>query len=190
VNATDPSGRVIKLVKAAFNVGRRAVRNGGDLRRAGIDEVQALADNFSTLADGQLSLDDAIAVFDLATGFGDELKAISKLENLADSATSALGAGKGAVHGSNVHAEFAKRVWALGDTRLHAEVSYKDGKIVPYGTPGSVRVDVVYGDPAAPTALIDLKTGGAALSKSRANALVKKSPNGDKCRVYCVKPNQ
>ncbi|MFN9976967.1 MAG: RHS repeat-associated core domain-containing protein, partial [Phycisphaerae bacterium] len=95
VNATDPTGRVIKLVKAVFNVGRRAVRNGGDLRRAGIDEVQALADNFSTLADGQLSLDDAIAVFDLATGFGDELKALSKLENLADSATSALGAGKG-----------------------------------------------------------------------------------------------
>lgn len=75
---TDPNGEFLKLAKAAFNVIKRAVKNGGDFKKAGADELASLADNLATLADGQLTLEDAFAVVDLATGFGDEVKSISK----------------------------------------------------------------------------------------------------------------
>jgi len=76
INNVDPSGKFLKLAKAAFNVVRRAIKNGGDFRKAGADELASFADNLSTLADGQLTLDDAFAVADLATGFGGEAKQI------------------------------------------------------------------------------------------------------------------
>jgi RHS repeat-associated protein len=76
---TDPDGNFLKLLKAAYNVGKRAYKNGGDFKKAGADELVSFADNLSTLADGQLTLEDAFAVVDLATGFGDEAKKGFKL---------------------------------------------------------------------------------------------------------------
>ncbi len=56
----------------------------------------------------------------------------------------------------------------------------KTGNVVKYGTSGCVRVDVVHGNPKAPTAISDLKTGGAKLTPSREAAIRKQLP----------KPNQ
>ena len=76
---TDLNGEFLKLAKAAFNVVRRVVKNGGDFKKAGADELASFADNLATLADEQLTLEDAFAVVDLATGFGDEAKAVSSV---------------------------------------------------------------------------------------------------------------
>jgi len=186
VNATDPSGAIAKLLKVAYNVGRNTARNGGDLKKSGLDELNDAIENLSTLADGQLTIDDAFAAFDLATGFGEELRLVFKLEKLADSASDAVGVGKGAVHGTKVHSEFANLIKESGNSNFKSEVSYLNGKRVEYGTKGSVRVDAVIGDLERPDAIIDLKTGGAELSGSRIDAITKHVP---KCNVYCVKPN-
>lgn len=50
---------------------------------------------------------------------------------------------------------------------LSTEVSYLNGDVVPYGTRGSVRLDVVEGSLLAPAAVYDFKTGGATLTPSR-----------------------
>ncbi|MEL7310289.1 MAG: RHS repeat-associated core domain-containing protein [Pseudomonadota bacterium] len=77
LNATDPNGEILKLAKAAFNVVRRTVKNGGNVGKAMKDELVSIADNAATLADGQLTIDDAFAVLDLATGFGGEAKRLT-----------------------------------------------------------------------------------------------------------------
>jgi RHS repeat-associated protein len=89
-----------------------------------------------------------------------------QLQQAADQASATVGPGKGPQHGTKVHSEFEKLVDALGRDDLHTEVSYKDGKIVPRGTPGSVRPDVVEGPIEAPHAVHDLKTGGATVTKA------------------------
>jgi RHS repeat-associated protein len=185
-NATDPTGAVIKLLKVVFNVAKSAVKNGGDLRKGGLDELKDAVENVSTLADGQFTIDDAVAAFDLATGFGDELKFVMKLEKMADKASITVGPGKGAVHGTKVHTEFGKEIKASGAPELHSEVSYRNGEVVEYGTEGSVRVDAVIGNKHLPNAIVDLKTGDAELSQGRVDELLKHVPG---CNVYCVKPN-
>jgi hypothetical protein len=50
------------------------------------------------------------------------------------------------LRGIFVHSAFAANVNALGP-EYSAEVSYKNGLLVPYGTPGSVRADAIYGQP-------------------------------------------
>jgi hypothetical protein len=71
------------------------------------------------------------------------------------------------VYGTSVHSAFADEIAALGRSDIYSEVSYLNGEVVPYGTPGSVRLDAVVGDPLAPTAIYDLKTGSAVLTPSR-----------------------
>lgn len=89
------------------------------------------------------------------------------LAGAASRASSTVGPGRGPVYGTNVHTAFADEVAALGRTDLFAEVSYLNGQVVPYGTRGAVRLDVVVGSPSAPTAIWDLKTGSAALTQAR-----------------------
>jgi hypothetical protein len=50
---------------------------------------------------------------------------------------------------------------------LSTEVSHLNGALVTYGTPGSVKLDVVEGDLLVPTAVYDLKTGSATLAAAR-----------------------
>jgi len=83
MNHTDPTGKVLKLLKAGFNVARRAFKNGGDFKKAGKDELANLVDNVAELADGDLTLDDAFAAVDLLTGFGSEAKsAVNAVQRL------------------------------------------------------------------------------------------------------------
>jgi RHS repeat-associated protein len=89
------------------------------------------------------------------------------LSGLAGKAQATVGEGSGAVYGTAVHSEFAAEINALGDSNLSTEVSYLNGRIVSYGTRGSVRLDVVEGDPLEPSAVYDLKTGSATLTPGR-----------------------
>lgn len=73
----------------------------------------------------------------------------------------------GAFNGTRVHSAFAAELRALGRSDVFSEVSYLNGRVVPYGTRGSVRLDAVVGSPGAPSAIYDLKTGAATLSSSR-----------------------
>jgi hypothetical protein len=99
------------------------------------------------------------------------------LQGAANRAATTVGSGSGPVYGTLVHSEFAAEVEALeGD--FSTEVSYLDGNEVPYGTQGSVRLDVVEGPTDAPTAVYDLKTGSAVLTPSRIAEILSHLPPG------------
>ena len=97
-----------------------------------------------------------------------------------------MGPGSGAAYGTAVHSEFADLVEA--NTGLAAEVSYKGGQVVAYGTPGSVRVDAVEGAVDAPTCCYDLKTGSATLTPARVTQIQKELPGGSNVPVKEIKP--
>jgi len=89
------------------------------------------------------------------------------LSTLAAKAQVTVGEGSGPVYGTAVHSGFAAEINALGGSNLSTEISYLDGEVVPYGTTGSVRLDVVEGDILEPQAVFDLKTGTATLTPAR-----------------------
>ena len=74
----DPDGRAAKLIKAAYNVVKKAQKNGWDFKKAGKEEIVNFVDNVTTLADGQFTADDVFAVIDIVTGFGSEVKSVTK----------------------------------------------------------------------------------------------------------------
>ena len=91
----------------------------------------------------------------------------SQVQTCANTATASV-EGKGPVVGTQKHSQFATEVNALGNSNLATEVSYKDGELVPYGTPGSIRFDVLqYDRNGNPIAAWDFKTGNATLSQAR-----------------------
>ena len=96
----------------------------------------------------------------------------------ADRAVATTGPGSGPVYGTRVHSAFADEIAALGRADLFTEVSYLHGRVVPYGTPGSVRLDVVEGSVLAPRAIYDLKTGTAALTPGRISQIRSHLPDG------------
>jgi RHS repeat-associated protein len=83
----------------------------------------------------------------------------------------------GWLRGIIIHTEFARNVRTLGPS-YHAEVSYLRGRLVPYGTPGSVRADAVVGPIERPLLAIELKTGGAYISNDEAAAYRANLPPG------------
>ncbi len=94
MNAVDPDGKSLKLIKATFNVVKRMLK--GDSGKDAIKgEAADFVDNVRTLTDGEFGIDDAIAVVDLATGFGkeagnlvDATKGAGKATTIADGAAS------------------------------------------------------------------------------------------------------
>lgn len=62
--------------------------------------------------------------------------------------------------------------------RLETEVSYLNGDIVSYGTRGSVRLDVVEGNPLSPKGICDLKTGSASPTPARIAQVQANLPKG------------
>ncbi len=105
---------------------------------------------------------------------GGEAKAATKAPTAAEALVGALertavkaGEGVGPEFGTRAHAILKKEITALGRNDLHGEVSYLNGEVVRYGTPGSVRLDTVEGLKEAPTAVGDLKTGGSQLTAAR-----------------------
>jgi RHS repeat-associated protein len=96
----------------------------------------------------------------------DYYKSLELLKNSANEAVENVGPGKGPIYGTKIHKEFESIVDEYAGN-LSTEVSYFEGKVVPHGTKGSVRLDVVLGDINNPSAIFDLKTGGASLTNSR-----------------------
>jgi hypothetical protein len=89
------------------------------------------------------------------------------------------------IRGTFIHSAFAAKVNALGPD-FGAEVSYKDGLLVNFGTAGSVRADAIYGNPAAPKFVVDLKTGlFNYMSRGEAKAYIKHTPGGTD--IYWIK---
>lgn len=70
------------------------------------------------------------------------------------------------MYGTAVHKEFQNQIHLLKRQGINvtSEVPYLNGIVVPYGTKGSVRADVVVGDIHKPLGVYDLKTGVAKLS--------------------------
>jgi RHS repeat-associated protein len=121
----------------------------------------------------------AIPAPEAAAAAGSEAATEDVLTGLADEAVDAVGPGQGPAYGTRVHAEFASRVDALGpNSGLATEVSYLNGQVVPYGTKGSVRLDVVAGETGRPVAVYDLKTGAAELTPARIQQIRQNLPQG------------
>ena len=98
-----------------------------------------------------------------------------QLEKAAASANTSV-EGTGHVAGTKKHTVFSANVNALNNSRIATEVSYKDGEIVPYGTKGSIRFDVVqYDKTGTPIRAWDFKTGSATLTQGRINQMQSRS---------------
>ncbi|MDQ1117929.1 MULTISPECIES: RHS repeat-associated core domain-containing protein [Pseudoxanthomonas] len=111
--------------------------------------------------------------------------AASRLQGLANSAARNVDATCGIrcslpwIRGTLIHSEFKRLVDTTCPSAQYAtEVSYKDGQVVPYGTWGSSRADVIFGQTGAPTAVYDLKTGWAYISQGQAQAYYQNLPPG------------
>jgi RHS repeat-associated protein len=120
-------------------------------------------------------------------GIGKGTATIDELQGAAAEAKGSIGPGDGPVYGTKVHSAFESEVNALGNPNLTTEVSYFNGQVVPRGTPGSIRVDVVEGPLNAPTAIYDLKTGGATLTPQRISQIQQHVPGGNKVPVIEVR---
>jgi RHS repeat-associated protein len=140
---------------------------------------------------GKNNLDNVVLLAGLEGGgaIAAERLALNKLvAGLATRSASTIGPGAGHVYGTRVHTEFAAEIRSLRNANLSAEVSYLNGDVVPYGTPGSVRVDAVAGPLNAPHAVYDLKTGSAQLGPARIQQIQSHLPGGSGVPVYGVRP--
>lgn len=73
--------------------------------------------------------------------------------------------------------QFAFNVKALGGP-YDSEVSYSNGIVVDYGTPGSVRADGIYGPRAYPKYVVELKSGVAGLTTAEIRNYYTHPPRG------------
>jgi RHS repeat-associated protein len=85
---------------------------------------------------------------------------------------------RGPSFGTRVHSAFRGEIEAIDCSGLSPEVSYKGGDVVPPGTRGSVRVDVVQGPVDRPLRIYDLKTGRARLTPRRIQQIRRHLPQG------------
>ena len=100
-----------------------------------------------------------------------DLQCIQKeLQICADAANKAI-RGNGHVAGTLKHTDFKTRVDALNNPYIQTEVSYFHKRVIGWGYPGSVRLDVVvYKDKdntERPISAWDFKTGNASLTDKR-----------------------
>ena len=116
------------------------------------------------------------------TTLADELAAAARR------AQSKVGTGSGGLHGTRLHSAFRAEVEGLKESELYTERSYLNGRLVKWGTEGSIRVDVVHGPLRAPLSIYDLKSGSAALTTRRIQQIQKHVPGGDSVPVYEIHP--
>ncbi len=110
-------------------------------------------------------------VFGVATGAAatklteviKDAKYEKKLIEAAEAADKVTGPGKATTRGTAIHKKFEKSL-----PKGKSEVSYKDKKVVKYGTKGSARADAIYGKANKPKIAYDLKTGKTGIKSSEA----------------------
>jgi len=202
VSQIDPDGEIAistliligaGIVGAAF-AGYTAYKE----YKAGYDTVHIIGDSicnglagFSIMYTGGMSLYQCyqnycyLNAITPVTSIGTQANVTSQLQSCANIANSKI-SGSGAVVGTKKHTAFAHEVNALGNQSLATEVSYKNGEIVPYGTSGSIRFDVLqYSPNGTPIAAWDFKTGSAVLSAARIDQMQTKS--GLCIPIYVIK---
>jgi hypothetical protein len=170
-------------------LGASAVEAGSYAQELCANSGGYLCDSGATYADptGTLIQDTLVglAAGGLAKGFIDlltndltEVGTADLLGQLATKAATSVGPGSGPVYGTAVHTAFKAEIEALGNANLETEVSYLNGQVESYGTRGSIRADVVEGGKETPSAIYDLKTGGASLTQARISQILSQLPPG------------
>ena len=86
------------------------------------------------------------------------------------------------------HARFLALVSRLQGSICTTEISYLDGRVVLRTTPGSVRLDVVAGHPAAPVRTYEIRTGHKALPSARLKAIRRHLHGRGKVPVVQLRP--
>ena len=92
---------------------------------------------------------------------------LTKQANIAIHKVTEMGLKPGSVYGTKAHKFFADAVRGMESNgyTIKTEVSYLNGRIVPYGTKGSARIDAgVYDKSGNLVHVFDLKTGNAKLT--------------------------
>lgn len=112
------------------------------------------------------------------------------VQEVAKRAEARVGA-VGTIAGIEKHA-YAKKLVdryqrMFGDRGLRTEVSVANRIEVPYGRPGSVRLDVLEGTAVAPVAVYDYKFGRSGLTAARLSKLRSATGHGD-LQVIEVRP--
>ncbi len=105
--------------------------------------------------------------------------AIRTVSSIARQSESAIDMARTAARGTRQHKRFADLFVQSGLPNFKTEMSFKkNGARADYSEAGSIRLDVVYEDPATgkPLAIFDLKTGSAVLSAQRIAQLRKQLP--------------
>jgi hypothetical protein len=83
----------------------------------------------------------------------------------------------------------ARKVFRMSCICCHAEVSYKGGFPVTYGTTGSVRADAIYGPIASPEIVFELKTSWGWVSTGESRAYFENIPRGRDPALSVIKVN-
>jgi hypothetical protein len=124
-------------------------------------------------------VDNAGNLVDAGTVAAESTTPLEQLQGAASRAAQNVGDGNGPVYGTQVHSAFKAEVGSLGNANLGREVSYLNGEVVPYGTPGSVRLDVVEYDAGGNIkAVYDLETGSTSLTPARIQRIRSQLPGG------------
>jgi hypothetical protein len=198
--ATNPLGAPGEAIKQAIGVGRfvqdifenpdtykaKAIEWAGDPRHIGELGSQTLLAAGGAFVGGEAVAGRAAGLAEEAAGAANAARVAEDLAGAASRAAESVGSGSGPAYGTRVHAAFKQEVLGMED--FSPEVSYLNGAEVKYGTPGSVRVDAIYGPRDKPLAIYDLKTGGASLTQRRIQQIQSHIPGGSSVPVTEVRP--
>jgi hypothetical protein len=113
------------------------------------------------------------------------------VQDIATRAEAKIG-GTGRFAGTDKHV-YAKKLLdryqdIFGQRGLQTELSVIGGREVPYGTAGSVRLDVLEGNVANPNAIYDYKFGASGLSNGRINQIQTVTGYGPSVPIIPVHP--
>jgi len=170
-NAAAQGLNIVDGTQKKFSVGQLAVSTavGGVFGYAGA-KIGAYITNTAAGIDAAAGVNAGKAssiIVDPLINMVDEATA-----NLTQLANQAVPAGKdaanAAVRGTLIHSEFKNLVEQAYGKAAQTEVSYLGGVKVDYGTPGSIRLDLVLKSPQGePIGIFDLKTGSSGLTPAR-----------------------
>lgn len=94
----------------------------------------------------------------------------------------------GVTSGEQRHNRFLARVSSLNSGLCNTDISYLEGKVVLRATPGSIRLDVVAGHPAAPVRAYLLKTGHKEIASHRLEAIRRHLPGRASVPIVRLQP--